>query len=66
MFGDFRFERELKVGDRISIQDAGGYTMVKKNWFNGLTMPTIALREPDGSVTLVREFGFDDYLRSLS
>lgn len=66
VFGDFRFERELKVGDRISIQDAGGYTMVKKNWFNGLTMPSIALREPDGSVTLVREFGFDDYLRSLS
>ena len=25
----------LKVGDRISVQDAAGYTMVKKNWFNG-------------------------------
>ena len=33
----------LKVGDRISIQDAAGYTMVKKNWFNGVKMPSIAV-----------------------
>ena len=40
--------------------------MVKKNWFNGLKMPAIAVRQLDGSVEVVREFGFDDYLQSLS
>ena len=40
--------------------------MVKKNWFNGLKMPAIAVRQLDGSVELVREFGFEDYLSSLS
>lgn len=66
IFGEARFEQPLKVGDRISIRDAGGYTMVKKNWFNGIHMPAIAIREPDGSVRVVREFSYDDYVNSLS
>ena len=66
VFGEFAFDRELKPGDRISIQDAAGYTMVKKNWFNGVQMPSIVVRELDGSLRLVREFSFEDYLSSLS
>ncbi|MFQ6160185.1 carboxynorspermidine decarboxylase [Sinorhizobium meliloti] len=66
VFGEFRFAQELKVGDRISFQDAAGYTMVKKNWFNGVKMPAIAIRELDGSVRTVREFTYADYEQSLS
>ncbi|MGO4836309.1 carboxynorspermidine decarboxylase, partial [Rhizobiaceae sp. 2RAB30] len=66
VFGEFRFTEALKVGDRISIQDAAGYTMVKKNWFNGVKMPSIAVRDVDGSTRLVREFTFPDYEQSLS
>ena len=66
IFGEARFERPLQVGDRISIGDAGGYTMVKKNWFNGIHMPSIAIKAPDGAVRVVREFSFDDYVNSLS
>jgi len=66
IFGEFHFDRELKPGDRISIQDAAGYTMVKKNWFNGVRMPSIAVRELDGSLKTIREFTFDDFLTSLS
>jgi carboxynorspermidine decarboxylase len=66
VFGEFRFAEELKVGDRISFQDAAGYTMVKKNWFNGVKMPAIAIRELDGSVRTVREFTYADYEQSLS
>src|SRR5690606_32321975 len=49
IFGEFQFEKPLQVGDRISIQDAAGYTMVKKNWFNGVNMPSIAIKRLDGS-----------------
>jgi carboxynorspermidine decarboxylase len=66
IFGTFRFTKPLEVGDRLSIQDAAGYTMVKKNWFNGVPMPAIAIREFDGSVRAVRRFTFEDYERSLS
>ncbi len=66
IFGEFRFEQPLKPGDRLSIQDAAGYTMVKKNWFNGVRMPAIALRELDGSTRLVRDFGYEDFAAALS
>ena len=66
IFGSFRFQAPLEVGDRVSIQDAASYTMVKKNWFNGVAMPSIAVRELDGSIRTVREFGYADYESSLS
>lgn len=66
IFGEFRFERPLRVGDRLSIEDAAAYTMVKKNWFNGVKMPAIAVRELDGQVRLVRDFGYDDFAAALS
>ncbi len=66
IFGEARFPQPLSVGDRISVSDAAGYTMVKKNWFNGVNMPSIAIRELDGTVRLVREFGYEDYASSLS
>ena len=65
IFGEFDFARPLSVGDRISIEDAAGYTMVKKNWFNGVKMPSICIRESDGSITVAREFGYADYEGSL-
>ena len=66
VFGTYRLKTRLKPGSEVRIADVAGYTMVKKNWFNGLKMPAIAVRQLDGSVELVREFGFDDYLSSLS
>lgn len=66
IFGEARFDRPLQVGDRISIGDAGGYTMVKKNWFNGIHMPSIAIKETDGTRRVVREFSFNDFVGSLS
>ena len=65
VFGEFSFANPLSVGDRLSIADAAGYTMVKKNWFNGVKMPSIVIRETDGSLTVAREFGYADYRDSL-
>ena len=66
IFGEFRFPAALQAGDRLSILDAAGYTMVKKNWFNGVKMPAIAIRELDGSTRLVRDFGYADFAAALS
>lgn len=66
IFGEFHFRAPLKAGDRLSFQDAAGYTMVKKNWFNGVKMPSIAIRELDGTIKLVRDFDYDDFSAALS
>ena len=66
IFGEFRFDAPLKAGDRVSFQDAAGYTMVKKNWFNGVKMPSIAIRELDGTIRLVRDFDYEDFAAALS
>lgn len=66
IFGEFKFDHELQVGERLSFQDAAGYTMVKKNWFNGVKMPSIAVKQLDGTIELVREFDYQDFAQNLS
>lgn len=66
VFGTYSFPQKLKVGDLVPFSDAAGYTMVKKNWFNGVAMPSIVVRRLDGRVDVVKQFTYDDYVRSLS
>lgn len=66
VFGTFHFADKLQIGSEIRFADAAGYTMVKKNWFNGLQMPAIAVRRLDGSVEVIRKFSYTDFLNSLS
>jgi carboxynorspermidine decarboxylase len=66
VFGSYKLESVLKVGDEVRIADTAGYTMVKKNWFNGVPMPSIVVRRLNGDVEVVRSFGYEDYIGSLS
>jgi carboxynorspermidine decarboxylase len=66
VFGSYHLARRLKPGDRVRLGDAAGYTMVKKNWFNGLPMPAIAVRRLDGRVERVRDFDYAEFRASLS
>lgn len=66
IFGEYQFGQPLNIGDRLSFCDAAGYTMVKKNWFNGVNMPSIAIKELNGEIRLIKQFNFDDYVNSLS
>lgn len=65
VFGRYQVARPLRIGDRVRFADAAGYTIVKKNWFNGLAMPSIRIRRLDGRTETVREFGYRDYAASL-
>lgn len=66
IFGNYELEKPLAVGDEVRFADTAGYTMVKKNWFNGIPMPSIAVRRLDGSTELVRSFSYEDFISSLS
>ncbi|MFA5069007.1 MAG: carboxynorspermidine decarboxylase [Candidatus Omnitrophota bacterium] len=66
IFGSYRFKRRPRPGDIIRFKDAGGYTMVKKNWFNGLQMPAIVVKRLNGKIDIVRKFGYKDFVDNLS
>jgi carboxynorspermidine decarboxylase len=57
LFGSYELEAPLKIGDEVRFADAAGYTMVKKNWFNGIAMPSIAVRRLNGSIHFWMGFG---------
>ncbi|CAH0533138.1 Carboxynorspermidine/carboxyspermidine decarboxylase [Vibrio stylophorae] len=61
-----RFAEPLAIGQRLHIQDSGGYTMVKLNWFNGLKMPSIYCQRQDGRIELLNQFDYQDFKRTLS
>ena len=66
IFGEYELADNLKIGDTVTFGNAAGYTMVKKNWFNGVNMPAIVIRRLDGSIDVQREFDYQDYKASLS
>ena len=67
VMGDYGFPRELERGDRLVFDDMSHYTMVKTNTFNGVDLPSIALWDSrDGSLEVVRSFGYDDFKTRLS
>ena len=66
IFGEYDLPSNLQIGDKIAFGNAAGYTMVKKNWFNGVNMPAIVIRRLDGSIDVQREFDYQDYKASLS
>ena len=66
IFGEYALPNNLTIGDTVTFGNAAGYTMVKKNWFNGVNMPAIVIRRLDGSIDVQREFDYQDYKASLS
>lgn len=64
--GDFmglwRFPSPLNIGDTIIFEDMLHYTTVKTNMFNGITHPSIALARMDGTLEMLREYSYADYL----
>lgn len=57
----FRFPRYLKPGDRLTFEDMNHYTTVKTNMFNGINHPSILLCHSDGTIEILKEYGYEDY-----
>jgi len=63
---EYSFEKRLKIGQKLVFEDMMHYTMVKTSTFNGVTHPSIAILRADGTLNIVRKFGYNDYKRRLS
>jgi carboxynorspermidine decarboxylase len=66
VIGTYSFDHELEIGERLTLLDMSHYTMVKTSNFNGVRLPSIALRHRDGSYELVKRFGYESYRDRLS
>lgn len=66
VIGDYSFEQEIKIGDKLIFEDMAIYSMVKNNTFNGMALPDIVLLKKDGTTELVRRFGYADFKGRLS
>ncbi|MGM0572228.1 MAG: carboxynorspermidine decarboxylase [Bacteroidota bacterium] len=64
--GDYSFEKELQIGDKVVFDDMIHYTMVKTTFFNGVVHPSIGIVKSDGEFELLRQFGYHDYMKKLS
>jgi carboxynorspermidine decarboxylase len=66
IIGDYSFDTPLKVGDKIILEDMIHYTMVKTTTFNGINLPSIALKKADGSIVIIRNYNYSSYKDRLS
>ena len=66
IMGDYSFDHPLLIGNRIIFEDQMHYTMVKATTFNGIMLPSIYILKADGSIELVRRFGYEDFRDRLS
>jgi len=66
IMGDYSFDTPLQIGDKIIFEDQMHYTMVKATTFNGIKLPSIAIKRLNGDIDLVREFGYEDFKERLS
>ena len=64
--GDWSFEKPLKEGDRLTLEDMNHYTTVKTNMFNGISHPDILFKRLNGEITVLRTFTYDDYKSRMS
>ena len=66
IMGDYSFDEPLKIGDKIIFEDQIHYTFVKSTTFNGIPLPSLAILRKDGSLDIIKEFGYEDYKSRLS
>lgn len=66
VIGDYSFDKEIKIGDKLIFEDMAIYSMVKNNTFNGMPLPTIAVMKSEKDCYIVKEFSYEDFKGRLS
>ena len=61
MIGTYSFDEPLNVGDKVVFCDMAIYSMVKNNTFNGMPLPAIVAVDKERNVSIVRQFGYEDF-----
>lgn len=65
LIGEYSFDEELHIGQKLIFCDMAIYSMVKNNTFNGINLPSIYAFTKENQLVLVKEFGYEDFKRRL-
>lgn len=61
VFGVYRFDRKIQVGDKIVFNNAGAYTLTKAHMFNGIALPAIYALTANGELVPKGRSTFDQF-----
>lgn len=64
IIGDYVFDQELKIGDKVIFCDMAIYSMVKTNMFNGMNLPDILYKQKT-KIETIKTFGYEDFKSRL-
>ncbi|WP_449621061.1 carboxynorspermidine decarboxylase [Robertmurraya sp. Marseille-Q9965] len=64
--GEYSFDEPLENGDRLVFGDMAIYSMVKNTTFNGMALPSIAVRDKNGDCRVLHKFGYEDFKMRLT
>ena len=65
IIGDYSFDSEKNIGDRLIFEDMAIYSMVKNNTFNGMPLPDIDILHENGEVEVLKRFGYENFKERL-
>jgi len=65
IFGEYTFDKPLKVGSRLIFNHMGAYTFVKAHMFNGINLPTLYLHSKARGIYEKKQFTYDDFLSKI-
>lgn len=66
IIGNYRFDHDVQIGERLTFCDMAIYSMVKNNTFNGIPLPSIYSMDRNGDCRLIKSFGYNDFKGRLS
>lgn len=61
LFGVYRFDEKLSVGDKVVFNNAGAYTLTKAHTFNGVPLPSVYALNTHGELVLKSRPTFEQY-----
>ena len=62
VFGEYRFNNPLAIGDKVVFKNVGAYSLIKANRFNGYNFPDIYVYQ-NQQLKKIKQYNYQDYRR---
>lgn len=66
IIGDYSFDEEVQIGDKLIFSDMAIYSFVKNNTFNGMPLPDLVALLKNNQTKVIKRFSYSDFKERLS